>query len=140
MNEKQKRRTSIYSKKVHGPTYKEGQKVLLDHPAIRNGTTSKFASPWKGPYIAEKCLNDVTLRIEEEISLKQQIVLYDRLKFFFESPTKSNVPTRNKPRNFQSIQEIADTQKHIDGTLNHDDCSSFLPTPSSAFTPIPAVG
>ena len=55
LNEKQKRRNAIYNKKVHGPTYKEGQKVLLYHPAIAVGTTSKFASPWKGPYIIEKC-------------------------------------------------------------------------------------
>ena len=48
LNKKQKRRNAIYNKKVHGPTY-EGQKVLLYHPAIAVGTTSKFASPWKGP-------------------------------------------------------------------------------------------
>ena len=139
MNEKQKRRNAIYNKKVHGPTYKEGQNVLLYHPAIAVGTTSKFASPWKGPYIIESCLNDVTFRIKEENSSKQQIVHYDRLKPFFEPPPTSNVPTRNKPRNFQSTQEKANTHKHIDGTLNQDDCLSFLPAPS-VFTPIPAVG
>ena len=140
LNEKQKRRNAIYNKKVHGPTYKEGQKVLLYHPAVAVGTTSKFASPWKGPYNIEKCLNDVTFRIKEENSTKQQIVHYDRLKPFFEPPPTSNVPTRNKPRSFQSTQSRADTYKHIDGTLNHDDCLSFRPTPSSLFTPIPAVG
>ena len=51
-------------KKVHGPTNKKGQKVLLYHPAIAVGTTSKFASPWKGPYAIENCLNDVTFKIE----------------------------------------------------------------------------
>ena len=35
---------------------------------------------------------------------------------------------------------MADTHKHIDGTLNHDDCLSFLPVPSSVLTLIPAVG
>ena len=138
LNEKQKRRNAIYNKKVHGPTYKEGQKVLLYHPAIVVGTTSKFASPWKGPYIIENCLNDVTFRIKEENSSKQQIVHYDRLKPFFEPPPTSNVPTRNRPRNFQSTHDREDVHKHIDGTLNHDDCLSFLPAPS-VFTPIPAV-
>ena len=140
LNEKQKRRNAIYNKKVHGPTYKEGQKVLLYHPAIAIGTTSKFASPWKGPYVIEKCLIDVTFRIKEENSTKQQIVHYGRLKPFFEPPPTSNVSTRNKPRNFQSFQNGADTYKHIDGTLNHDDCFTFLPAPSSIFTPIPALG
>ena len=139
LNEKQKRRNAIYNKKVHGQTYEEGQKVLLYHPAIAIGTTSKFASPWKGPYIVKNCLNDFTFRIKEENSSKEHIVLNDRLKPFFEPPTTSNVPTRNEPRNFQSTQDRTDTHKHIDGTLNHDDCLSFLPAPSSIFTPIPAV-
>ena len=43
LNEKQKRRIPIYDKKVHGPTYKEVQNVLLCHPAIAVGTTSQFA-------------------------------------------------------------------------------------------------
>ena len=140
LNEKQKRRNAIYNKKVHGPTYKEGQKVLLYHPAIVVGTTSKFASPWKGPYVIEKCLNDVTFRIKEENSAKQQIVHYDRLKPFFEPPPTSNLPTRNKPRNFQPTQDRVDTHKHINGTLNHHDCLSFLPAPSSISTPKPTEG
>ena len=86
----------------------------------------------------EKGFNYVTFRIEN--SSKQQIVHYDRLKPFFEPPPTSNVPTRNKPRNFQSTQDIADTHKHIDGTLNHDDCRSYLPASPSSFTPTPAVG
>ena len=74
LNKKQKRRNAIYNKKVHGPTYKQGQEVLLYHPAIAVGTTSKFASPWKVQYVIENCLNDVTFRFREENSSKQQIV------------------------------------------------------------------
>ena len=140
LNGNQKRRNAIYNKKLHGPTYKEEQKVLLYHPAITVGTTSKFASPWKGPYVIEKSLNDVTFRNENENYSKQQIVHYDSLKPFFEPPPTSNVPTRKKPRNFQLTQDRVDTHKHIDCTLNHDDCLSYLPASSSIFTPIPAVG
>ena len=140
LNEKQKRRNAIYNKKVHGPTHEEGQNVLLYHPAIAVGSTSKFASAWKGPYVIEKCLKDVTFGIMEETSSKQQIVQYDTLKPFFEPRPTFNVPTRNKSRIFQSFQDRADTYKHIDGTLNHDDCFTFLPTPSSIFTPTPTVG
>ena len=140
LKEKQKRRNAINNKKVHGPTYKEGQKVLLYHPAVTVGRTSTFTSPWKGPYEIEKCLNDVTFRIKEENSSKPQIVHYDRIKPFFEPPPTSNAHTRNRPRNFQSTQDREDTHKHMDGTLNQDDCLSFLPAPSSIFTPIPAVG
>ena len=88
----------------------------------------------------EKSLNDVTFKIKEENSSKQQVVHYDRLKPFSEPPPMSSVPTRNKPRNFQSFQDRADIYKHIDGTLNHDDCFTFLPASSSIFTPISAVG
>ena len=110
---------------------------MLNHPAIAVGKTSEFASPWKGPYIIENYLNDVTFKIKGENSSKQQIVHYDRLKPFSEPPPTSNVPTRKKPRNFQLTQDRADTHKHIDGTLNQDDSHSDLPTPSSIFTPIP---
>ena len=127
-------------KKVHDPAYKEGQKVLMYHTATAIGTTSKFASPSKGPVIIEKCLNDVAFRIKEENSSKQQIVHYDRLKPFFEPRPTSNVPTGNQPRNFQLTQARADTHKHIDGTLNHDDCLSFSRALSSILTPIAAVG
>ena len=113
---------------------------MLYHPAIAIGTTSKFAIPWKGPYVNEKCLNDVAFKIKEENSSKPQTLHFDRLKPIFESLPTSNVPTRNKPRNFQLIQDRADTHKHIDGTLNHHDCLSFLPARSSIFTLIPAVG
>ena len=80
-------------------------KVLLYHPVIAVGTAYKFASSWKGPYIKKKHLNDVTFTIKEENSSKQQIVHYDRLKPFFEPPPTSNVPTKNKPRSFQSTQD-----------------------------------
>ena len=134
LNEKQKRRNVIYNKKVHGPTYKEGQEVLQYHPAIVIGTTSKFASPGKGPYVIEKSLKEVTFKIQEENSSKQQIVHYYSIHF-------SNLHRR--PIYLQEInQEVfsqhktEQTQKHIDGTLNQDDCLSFVPAPSSIFTPI----
>ena len=85
-------------------------------------------------------MNGVTFKTKEENSSKQQTVHYDRLKPFFQPPLTSNVPTRNKPRKFQPTQDRVDTNKHIDGTLNHDDCLSFLPVPSTIFTPIPTVG
>ena len=113
---------------------------MLYHPAIAVGTTSKIACLWKGPHIIEKCLNGVTFKIKEDNSSKPQILHYNRLKPLFEAPPTSIVPERNKLRIFQLIQDRADTHKHVDGTLNHDDCLSFLPSSSSIFTPLPAVG
>ena len=113
---------------------------MLYHPALAIGTTSKFASSWKGPYVIENCLNDIRFRIKEGNSSKQQIVHYGRLNPYFEPLPTSNVPTRKKPRKFQSFQDRADTYKHIGGTLNHEDCFTFLPASFSIFTPTPAVG
>ena len=56
-----------------------------------------------------------------------------------EPPPTSNVPTRNTPRSFQSTQNITDAHKHLDGTLNHDDCFTFLPASSGIFTSTPTV-
>ena len=81
-------------------TYKEGQKILLYHTAIAVRSTSKLASFWKGPYVIEKGLKDVTLKITEKHSSKQQIVHYDRLKSFFEPPRTSNVPKKINPEVF----------------------------------------
>ena len=136
LNEKQKHRNALYSKKVTGPTYREKQKVLLYHPVFTVGTTSKVASPWRIQYIFGKCLNDVIFRIKEENSSKQQIVHYDRLKAFIEPPPTSNVPTRNKLGSLLSSQHTADTYRQIDGTLNHDDCLSFFPALPSVSLPI----
>ena len=112
---------------------KKDKKLLLYHPAIAVGTTSKHIGLWKGQYINENSFNDVTFRVTGENNSKEQIVHYDKLKPFFEPPPTSNVPTRNKPRNFHSTQHIADTHKNIDGTVNHDDCLSLLPTPLCCF-------
>ena len=111
---------------------------MLYHPAITVGTTSNFANPWKGPFIIEKCFNNVTIKTEEEFSSRQQVANYGQLKPFFEPPPTSNVPTRNKQGTFQSTQYKADTHEHIDGTVKHDDCLSFLPAPSIVFTPTAA--
>ena len=44
LKENQKCRNAIYSKKVQGPTYIKGQKILLYQPANAVGKTSKFTS------------------------------------------------------------------------------------------------
>ena len=139
LNENQKSRNTIYSKTFHGPAYKEGQKDLLYHPALPDGTTLEFASSWKGPYIIEHCLSDVAFKINEENSSKQQIVHYDPLKPIFEPLQTSTVPAKNNPKTFQSTQDIAHRHQHIAGKLNHDDCLSFLPAPSSVLTAILVV-
>ncbi len=80
LHEKQERRNSLYSEKVHGPTYSVGQQVFLYVPVISKGLTSKFSSLWKGPFEIVEILNDVNYRIKDLQTNKEQIVHYDRLK------------------------------------------------------------
>ena len=46
----QRRRINLYNKRVHGPTYKEGEYVLLHYPVVPVGKSPKLSSLWRGPY------------------------------------------------------------------------------------------
>ena len=97
----QRCRNALYNRKVHGPTYQVNQKLLLHNPVVPVGKSSKFFSPWKGPYVILQCLNDVTYRIQKIATQKELVVQNDRLKLFHKPPPTSNVPTRDKknPKN-----------------------------------------
>ena len=41
----QRRRSNLYNKRVHGPTYKEGEYVLLHYPVVPVGKNPKLSSP-----------------------------------------------------------------------------------------------
>ena len=94
-NTQQRRRNNLYNKRVHGPTYKEGEYVLLHYPVVPVGKIPKLSSPWRGPYKILKCLNDVNYKIEELTTGKVQVVHYDRMKRYLGPiPVASNVQTR----------------------------------------------
>ena len=61
----QRRRSALYNKRVHGPTYQEHEMVLLHYPVVEAGRSAKFASLWRGPYQIIKCLSDVNYLIEK---------------------------------------------------------------------------
>ena len=96
LNKNQRRRNAIYNHKVHGPTYRDGQEVLLHTPVVPVGQSPKFFSPWRGPYTILKCLNDVNYQIKEASTGKESVVHYDRLKPFRRRPPTTNIPTREK--------------------------------------------
>ena len=91
----QRRRNNLYNKRVHGPTYREGEHVLLHYPVVQPGKSPKLSSPWRGPYEILKCLNDFNYKIKELTTGKVQVVLYDRMKRYNgQIPVASNVQTR----------------------------------------------
>ena len=118
----QRRRNNQYNKGIHGPTYKEGEYVLLHYPVVQPGKSPKPSSPWRGPYEILKCLNDVNYKIRELTTDKVQIVQYDRMKRYHGPiPVASNVQTRKTT--------------HIDGyqtppvpDFDHSQCGqTFIP-------------
>ena len=96
LNKNQRRRNALYNHKVHGPTYREGQEVLLHTPVVPVGQSPKFFSRWRGPYTILKCLNDVSYQIKEVSTGNESVVHYDRLKPFRRRPPTTNIPTREK--------------------------------------------
>ena len=44
----QRRRNNLYNKRVHGPTCKESEHVVLPYPVVSVGKSPKLASPWRG--------------------------------------------------------------------------------------------
>ena len=76
----QRRRNNLYNKRVHGPTYKDGEYVLLHYPVVQPGKKPKLFSPWRGTYQILKSLNDVNYQIKEMTTGKVQVVHYDRMK------------------------------------------------------------
>ena len=90
-----RRRNNLYNKRVHGPTYKEGEHVFLHYPIVEPGKSPKLSSPWRGPHEILKCLNDVNYKINGLITGKVQSVHYDRMKRYHGPiPVASNVHSR----------------------------------------------
>ena len=91
----QRRRYKLYNERVHGPTYKEGEYVLLHYPVVTVGKIPKLASPWRSPYDVLKCSNDVNYKFKELTTGKVQVVHYDRMKRYHGPiPVASNAQTR----------------------------------------------
>ena len=55
----QRRRNNLYNKRVHGPTYKEGEHVSLHHPVVPVGKNPKLSCAWRAPHRILKSLNEV---------------------------------------------------------------------------------
>ena len=132
LNQSQKRRNALYNRKVHGPLYQGGQKVLLHSPVVQVGKSPKFFCPWKGPYVIIQDINDVTYRIEDPLTNKQLVVHYDHLEPFKEPPPTSNVPTRDTSAKTQLQTQSQETIQRP-ASFDHDQCIwsySFTPPPT----------
>ena len=58
----------------------EGDRVLLHSPVCRPCQTPKLKSQWSGPYVIDRCINDINFVLRHEINGKRTIAHYDRIK------------------------------------------------------------
>ena len=72
----QKRRYDLKAKKQ---TLRKGQAVWAYEPARKIGICTKLTSRWKGPFIVEKRIDDVTYRIKKSARQPSKIYHVDRL-------------------------------------------------------------
>ena len=120
----QLRRSALYHRKVHGPVYKEGDRVVLHYPLTPLGCSPKLSSHYR----LIKCLNDVNYKVEEIGNEKQLVVRYDRLKRYHDvvAPT-SIIPERNP------VSKNVPTSKQYK-RFDHSHCD-YMTFPTTSFLP-----
>ena len=93
-----RRHKHIYDKKIYGPTFMEGDRVLLHSPVCHPGQTPKLKSQWSGPYVIDRCINDINFVLRHEINGKRTIAHYDRINCFEETrSSRPLTPTSSHP-------------------------------------------
>ena len=83
----QKHYKESYDKRIHGPGYKEGDKVWIYLPFPRPGFPAKFHRKWEGPYVIDKKINEQTYVVQSVHPLepgKTKVVHYNKLKEYVE--------------------------------------------------------
>jgi hypothetical protein len=61
---------------------KKGQPVWTYEPARKVGICNKLTSPWKGPFIIEKQIDDVTYRVKKSARQPSRMYHVDRLALY----------------------------------------------------------
>ena len=69
-----------YDHKARSRALEAGQPIWLLNPIRKKGVCSKLTSPWKGPYIVVKKIDDVTYLVQEGPRKTAKVHHIDRLK------------------------------------------------------------
>lgn len=59
-----------------------GQAVWIHEPIRTKGVCSKLTSPWKGPFVVTKCIDDVTYKVKRGRSQSPKVYHIDRLALY----------------------------------------------------------
>ena len=103
----QKRQLALYNAKLHGPTYTEGQLILLYNPSTPQGLSPKLHSFWRGPYKITQVIKEMTYKICQIEAKKELIVHYDRMKPSHLPLGEFVPPANTPPAPMQSPNELA---------------------------------
>ena len=103
----QKRQIPLYNAKVHGPTFTEGQLILLYDPSTPQGLSPKLHSFSRGPYQITQVISEMTYKIFEIETNKELIVQYDRMKPCRSPPGGFVLPANTPPVPMQPPNELA---------------------------------
>ena len=77
-----RRQKAIFDRSRYGPTYKEGDLVLLHTPVCKKEQSPKLKSFWSGPHRIVRLVNQVNFVLEHCQTKHKQIAHYDRIKPF----------------------------------------------------------
>lgn len=97
-----------YDLKAKKKFFRKGEAVWTYEPARKVGVCSKLTSPWKGPYIVEKQIDDVTYRIKKSARHPSKIYHVDRMSPYHGRNVPSWATWFMRNHTEHSVQEITD--------------------------------
>lgn len=78
-----------YDLKAKKRSFKARQPVRIYEPSRKVGVCTKLTSQWKGPFVVEKKIDDVTYRVKKSIRQPSRVYHIDRLALY----SGKNIPS-----------------------------------------------
>ncbi|VDI00629.1 Hypothetical predicted protein [Mytilus galloprovincialis] len=107
------KKVSIYQKKRYDLNakkriFKRGEAVWIYDPIRKKGVCSKLTPKWKGPFIIEKRIDDVTYRVKRSLRQPSTVYHVDRLALY----QGRNVPSwASRFRRMMDLEEANNDQQ-----------------------------
>ncbi|CAG2230290.1 unnamed protein product [Mytilus edulis] len=107
------KKVSIYQKKRYDLNakkriFKRGEAVWIYDPIRKKGVCSKLTPKWKGPFIIEKRIDDVTYRVKRSLRQPSTVYHVDRLALY----QGRNVPSwASRFRRMMNLEEANNDQQ-----------------------------